>query len=147
MPHDATRPEPIIAVADAPEAADIAVLTDGLDAYDLDRIGYRDVRPLTVLVRDPRTGAVLGGLHGRSEYGLVYVDWLYLPEAWRGARVGSRVLALAEAEGRRRGCTRIALTTMSVEAPGFYQKQGYAIAATIDCAPPGIVRYYMMKGL
>jgi hypothetical protein len=46
---------------------------------------------------------------------------------------------------RRRGCTRIALTTLSVEAPGFYQKQGYDIAATIDCDPPGLTRYYMMK--
>ena len=56
-------------------------------------------------------------------------------------------LAMAEEEGRRRGCTRIALTTLSVEAPGFYQKQGYDIAATIDCDPPGLTRYYMMKRL
>src|SRR3984893_14173043 len=56
-------------------------------------------------------------------------------------------LAVAEEEGRRRGCTRIALTTLSVEAPGFYQKRGYDIAATIDCDPPGLTRYYMMKRL
>jgi ribosomal protein S18 acetylase RimI-like enzyme len=49
--------------------------------------------------------------------------------------IGSRVLAMAEEEGRRRGSTRIALTTLSIEAPGFYQKQGYDIAATIDCDP------------
>ncbi|TMJ55142.1 MAG: GNAT family N-acetyltransferase [Alphaproteobacteria bacterium] len=53
----------------------------------------------------------------------------------------------AEEEGRRRGCTRIALTTLSVEAPGFYQKQGYDVAATIDCDPPGLTRYYMTKKL
>ena len=44
-------------------------------------------------------------------------------------------------------CTRITLTTLSVQAPGFYQKQGYAIAATIDCDPPGLTHYYMMKWL
>jgi len=54
---------------------------------------------------------------------------------------------VAEEEGRRRGCTRIALTTLSIEAPGFYQKQGYAVAATIDCEPPGLTRYYTMKKL
>ena len=42
---------------------------------------------------------------------------------------------------------RIALTTLSVEAPGFYQKQGYDIAVTIDCDPPGLTHYYMMKRL
>src|SRR6266850_856906 len=72
---------------------------------------------------------------------------LGLPEDLRRARIGSRVLAMAEEEGRRRGCTRIALTTLSVEAPEFYQKQGYDIAATIDCDPPGLTRYYMMKRL
>src|SRR5207253_3020080 len=86
-------------------------------------------------------------LHGRSEFGLVYVAWFFLPEDLRRARIGSRVLAMAEEEGRRRGCTRIALTTLSVEAPGFYRKQGYEVAATIDCDPPGLTRYYMMKRL
>jgi hypothetical protein len=54
---------------------------------------------------------------------------------------------MAEEEGRRRGCTRIALTTLSVQAPGFYRKQGYDVAATIDCDPPGLTRYYMTKRL
>jgi len=65
----------------------------------------------------------------------------------RSAGIGSRVLATAEEEARRRGCTRITLTTLSVQAPGFYQKQGYDIAATIDCDPPGLTHYYMMKRL
>ena len=37
--------------------------------------------------------------------------------------------------------------TLSTQAPGFYQKQGYDIATTIDCEPPGLVHYYMMKRL
>jgi hypothetical protein len=41
---------------------------------------------------------------------------------------------MAEEEGRR---ARIALTTLSVQAPGFYNKQGYDVAATIDCTRPG----------
>ena len=89
---------------------------------------YYDFCPLAVFVRDPQTGRVIGGLHGQSEFGLVYVAWFFLPEDRRRARIGSRVLAMAEEEGRRRGCTRIALT-LSIEAPGFYLKQGYDVAA------------------
>ena len=145
--NDDLRANPDITVTDELDSADAAVISDGLRAYYLSQTGYYDFRPLAVFVRDPQTGKVIGGLHGRSEFGLVYVAWFFLPEDWRGARIGSRVLAMAEEEGRRRGCTRIALTTLSIEAPGFYQKQGYNVAATIDCEPPGLTRYYMMKRL
>ena len=147
MPNNDAKADPDISVTDELDPADVAVITDGLRAYDLSQTGYQDFRPLAVFVRDPQTGKVVGGLYGRSEFGLVYVGWLFLPEDLRRARIGSRVLAMAEEEGRRRGCTRIALTTLSVEAPGFYLKQGYDIAATIDCDPPGLTHYYMMKRL
>jgi GNAT superfamily N-acetyltransferase len=138
---------PSITVTDALDPGDIAVIADGLGAYNQSQTGYRDNRPLAVFVRDPATGKVVGGLYGRTSFGLVYVDRFFLPADLRGERVGSRVLAMAEDEGRRRGCTRIALTTLSVQAPGFYRKQGYEIAATIDCDPPGLTRYYMTKRL
>jgi len=147
MPNDNANEDADISVTDKLDAADAAVISDGLGAYYVSQAGYYDFRPLAVFVRDPQTGKVIGGLHGRSEFGLVYVAWFFLPEDLRRVRIGSRVLAMAEEEGRRRGCTRIALTTLSVEAPGFYQKQGYDIAATIDCDPPGLTRYYMMKRL
>src|SRR6516165_4048068 len=147
MRNDNAKADVDISVADELDAADAAVVSDGLRTHYVSQAGYYDFRPLAVVVRDPQTGKVVGGLHGRSEFGLVYVGWLFLPEDLRRARIGSRVLAMAEEEGRRRGCTRIALTTLSVEAPGFYQKQGYDIAATIDCDPPGLTRYYMMKRL
>jgi len=147
MPNDDGTVDPDITVTDELDPAELAVITDGLRAYDLGQAGYYDFRPLAVFVRDPQTGKVVGGLHGRSEFGLVYIAWFFLPEDLRHARIGSRVLAMAEEEGRRRRCTRIALTTLSVEAPGFYQKQGYEVAATIDCDPPGLTRYYMMKRL
>ena len=74
-------------------------MVSALGAYDFSRIGYRDFRRLAVFVRNPQTGKVVGGLYGRSEFGLVYVDWLFLPEDLRGAGIGSRVLAMAEEEG------------------------------------------------
>jgi len=147
MPNDDANLVPDITVTDELDPADVAVITDGLRAYYVNQAGHYDFRPLAVFVRDPQTGKVVGGLHGRSEFGLVYVAWFFLPEHLRRVRIDSRVLAMAGEEGRRRGCTRIALTTLSIEAPGFYKKQGYDIVATIDCEPPGLTRYYMMKNL
>jgi GNAT superfamily N-acetyltransferase len=149
MPNDNAKADVDvdISVTDGLDAADAAVISDGLRAHYLSQAGYYDFLPLAVFVRDPQTGRVIGGLHGRSEFGLVYVAWFFLPEDRRRAGIGSRVLAMAEEEGRRRGCTRIALTTLSIEAPGFHLKQGYDVAATIDCEPPGLTRYYMLKKL
>src|SRR5215471_20576539 len=124
MPNDNPKADVDISVSDELAAVDTAVISDGLRAYYVSQAGYYDFRPLAVFVREPQTRQVIGGLHGRSEYGLLYIAWFFLPEDRRRARIGSRVLAMAEEEGRRRGCSRIALTTLSIEAPGFYLKQG-----------------------
>ena len=124
MRNHNTKTHVDISVTDELDAADAAVISDGLRAHYVSQAGYYDFRPLAVFARDLQTGKVIGGLHGRSEFGLVYVAWFFLPEDRRRAGIGSRVLAMAEEEGRRRGCNRIALTTLSIEAPGFYLKQG-----------------------
>src|SRR5947207_13644202 len=115
MPDEAQAGPDISVADDELDPAEVAVITDGLRAYYLDQTGYYDFRPLAVFVRDPQTGKVVGGLHGRSEFGLVYVAWFFLPEDLRRARIGSRVMAMAEEEGRRRGCTQIGLTTVQDE--------------------------------
>ena len=138
---------PKITVTDAPDPADTAVIADGLRAYNTAEAGYDDYKPLAVFVTDPATGKVVGGLFGGSYLGQLRVDRFFLPEGHRRGRIGSKVLAMAEEEGRRRGCTRIALNTLEIQAPGFYLKQGYEMAAKLDCDPPGITRYVMTKKL
>jgi GNAT superfamily N-acetyltransferase len=139
--------DPTLVVTDAPDAADIAVINDGLRDYNTSKAGYDDYKPLAVFVTDPATGKVEGGLHGGSYMGQLRIDRFFLPEGLRRDRIGSRVLAMAEEEGRRRGCTRVALNTLEIQAPGFYRKQGYEMAAKLACDPPGITRYLMTKKL
>jgi GNAT superfamily N-acetyltransferase len=136
-----------IIVSDAPEASDLAVINDGLHDYNTEKAGYDDYKPLAVFVTDHATGKVVGGLHGGSYMGQLRVDRFFLPEDHRRDRIGSRVLKVAEEEGRKRGCTRVTLNTMEIQAPGFYLKQGYTMAAKLDCDPPGITRYVMTKEL
>jgi GNAT superfamily N-acetyltransferase len=138
---------PKIVLTDAPDPGDTAVIQEGLRAYNTSQAGYDDYRPLAVFVTDPVSGRVLGGLYGGSYLGQLRVDRFFLPEDLRRDRLGSQLLAMAEEEGRRRGCTRIALNTMEIQAPGFYVKQGYETAAILDCDPPGITRYLMTKRL
>jgi hypothetical protein len=52
MPKDEAKLGPDITVIDVLDPADVAVIIDGLRAYDLNQIGYHDFRPLAVFVRD-----------------------------------------------------------------------------------------------
>lgn len=134
-------------VTDAPKPEVEAVIRDGLSAYNLDKAGYRDQRALAVVVSDADTGEVVGGLLGRTSMGLLYIDRFFLPENLRRQRLGTRILEEAEAEGMRRGCSRAILSTLSFQAPGFYQRQGWQVLGRIDCEPPGHTRFYMTKKL
>jgi GNAT superfamily N-acetyltransferase len=139
--------EPVVTVTDRPDQGAWAAIADGLSAYNYEKTGYRDFRPLAVTVTDSQTGATIGGLFGRTSFGLLFVERFFLPETMRGKGLGSRVLALAEEEARGRGCTRAALMTLTFQAPGFYLKQGYDVAARLECDPPGATRMLMTKKL
>jgi GNAT superfamily N-acetyltransferase len=143
----ANHADTTITLTDAPEDDERAVIMDGLRAYNVARAGVSDGGPLAILVRDPETKKVAGGLLGRTYLGLLTVERFFLPADLRRDRLGSRILAMAEEEGRRRGCTRAVLSTLHFQAPGFYQKQGWDVAARIECEPPGHTRFYMTKKL
>ena len=143
----ANHDETTLSLTDAPDDDEQAVITEGLRAYNEAQAGHSDSRPLNILARDPETRKVVGGLLGRTSLGLLRVDRFFLPEGLRRNRLGSRILAMAEQEATRRGCTRAVLSTLHFQAPGFYLKQGWEVAARIDCAPPGHTRFYMTKKL
>src|SRR6266436_7944979 len=115
MANDDAKADPDITVTDELDPADVAVITDGLRAYDLSQAGYYDFRPLAVFVRDPQTGKVVGGLYGRSEFGLVYVAGYFCPRIcaapgsaaacwrWQKKRAGD---AAAPGSRRRRSASR-----------------------------------------
>ncbi len=138
---------PGLVLTDDPGGEAEAAIRDGLSAYNFEKAGYRDHRPLAVLVSDPDSGEVVGGLLGRTSFGLLYIDRFFLPEKLRRQGLGSIIIKAAEAEGIRRGCSRAILTTLSFQAPGFYQRQGWQVLGRIDCDPPGHTRFLMTKTL
>lgn len=138
--------DPTVILTDAPEAGDVAVISQGLGAYNVEQSGIRDYKPLAVLVKDATTKTV-GGISGRSSLGLLFLDLVYLPEALRGGGLGSRLLAMAEEEGRKRSCKRAVLYTISFQAPDFYKRHGWRVFGEIPCDPPGTSRIFMTKEL
>ncbi|CUZ81613.1 Acetyltransferase (GNAT) family [Serratia marcescens] len=122
-------------------------IAEGLDRFNDQQIGYGDRLPLAVVVKDPDSGDVLGGITGRSSLGLLFLDLFYLPEALRGTGLGSELLRRFEQEGRRRGCLSAVLYTISFQAPEFYQRHGWQRMGEVLCLPPGTSRIFMSKTL
>jgi GNAT superfamily N-acetyltransferase len=138
---------PLIVTTDAPDAADLAIISDGLDQFNIDVSGIADRRALAVLIKDPETRQTIGGATGRTSLGLLFIDIFFVPEALRGMGIGSQILQMAEAEGRRRGCRAAVLYTISFQAPEFYKKHGWREFGAIPCDPPGTSRVFLTKDL
>lgn len=68
---------------------------------------------------------ILAGLAGHTVGSYFHTSLLWVSEELRGKRVGQALLATAELEARRRGCTASILDTFDFQAEGFYRKQGY----------------------
>jgi GNAT superfamily N-acetyltransferase len=136
-----------LVVTDSPAADAEAVIRDGLSDYNFSKADYRDYRPLAILVSDPETGEVVGGLLGGTSFGLLRIDRFFLPESLRKQGLGSKIIKAAEEEGRRRGCSRALLTTLSFQAPGFYKRQGWEVLAELEGEPPAPSRFLMTKRL
>jgi GNAT superfamily N-acetyltransferase len=138
---------PVLTVSSVPEPEVQTVIGAGLNAYNDAIVGYADRVPLTVIVRDGDGGEVLGGICGRTSLGLLFIDTVYLPESLRGQDVGTRMLAMAEEEGRRRGCRAGVLYTISFQAPRFYERLGWRVFGEVPCDPPGASRVFLTKAL
>ncbi|CAI0942410.1 GNAT family N-acetyltransferase [Serratia quinivorans] len=124
-----------------------ALIAEGLNQYNDEVTGTNDRRPLAVVVRDPNSGEVLGGISGRSSLGMLFVDLFHLPKSLRGSGLGSELLRRFELEGRRRGCVSAVLYTISFQAPKFYELNGWTRFGEVPCLPVGTSRVFMMKTL
>jgi predicted GNAT family acetyltransferase len=78
---------------------------------------------------------------------VLFVDLVYLPDALRGSGLSARMMALAEDEAKRRGCTAAVLYTLNLKAADFYARIGYREFGHVVAAPPGSTRSYMRKPL
>lgn len=125
----------------------IMPIEEGLNEFNDLMTGISDRKPLNILILSTRTGKVVGGIQGRSSLGLLFLDLFYLPQEIRKNGVGTEILRMFEAEGRKRGCTAAFLYTISFQAPDFYRKNGWEEFGRIECLPEGTSRIFMKKNL
>jgi GNAT superfamily N-acetyltransferase len=133
-----------MAVEADPDPAHRDTLRRLLLDYTDTRAAPAELRDFALLVRDA-AGAILGGMWGWSGRGWLYIDLFGLPPSLRRSGMGTRLMAMAEAEARARGCIGLYLDTFSFQARPFYEKQGLSVFGQIDNYPAGHIRYFLSK--
>jgi ribosomal protein S18 acetylase RimI-like enzyme len=131
----------VLEEATPPGAEDV---TAGLRAHLIEQTGALPLIPLTLLLRDDDK-RMRGGIRGQVALCWLQVDHFWVDEALRGQGHGSRLLDRAEEVARMHGAIGAHLTTSTFQAPGFYEKQGYAEIGRLKDRPPGHDRIWMSK--
>lgn len=117
---------------------------NALQEYNEQQVGESGFERLMLFAQDGE-GRIVGGLRGGTVWKWLHVTLLVVRDGCRNHGIGSRMMAEAEAEAKRRGCIGVHLETMSFQAVPFYRKRGYEVFGQIEDMPPGHTCYFLKK--
>ena len=139
--------EPGYELTDSPPPDAFEKLWAPLLKFNEQAVGNERARTLAVLLKEPSTGEMIGGLWARSLWGSLYIDIMFVPEALRGKGLGTSLLRQAEQEAIRRGCRDMWMDTYAFQARTFYEKLGFVVFGTLDGPTPVFPRFFLKKTL
>jgi GNAT superfamily N-acetyltransferase len=130
----------------SPDEATIRAIESGLAAHAVG-LGLRtDWSPRWIVGRDA-SGAVKAGVRFVLAFDWLFVNWLWVADAWRKHGIGSQLMGRAEAAAREKGCRAAYLDTFTFQAPKFYERLGYREFGRLEDFPPGHSRIWFSKSL
>ena len=98
------------------------------------------------MVLKDHEGNLVGGVITTMYRYSMYVETLWIDEAYRKFGYGSQLMRQAEETARAHGCTMMQLDTFNYQAPEFYKKLGFVQYGELGYKE-GFVRHYLMKRL
>lgn len=129
-----------------PTPDEVQYLEDRIYEYNSGVTGIGDGQWLAIFSRDGST-RIIGGICGNTWGGVCEIRQFWVDDSHRHQGLGTRLFRAAELEARRRGCRQILLMTLSFQAPGFYERNGFEVVATIAEHPRGHRNLLMRKRL
>lgn len=129
----------------APEAADVAIVTEGVLSFGRALAVGGNARPLACFVRED--GALIAGAVGRTEFARLFVTSLWVAEDRRCRGLGAELLARMEREAMQCGCTSSMIETLNDRVADLYARQGYKPVAVVPAYVGTFTRHIMLKEL
>jgi putative N-acetyltransferase (TIGR04045 family) len=91
-----------------------------------EEVDEHDAQALHLVALDPDGGRVIGTLRLLLDEDSAKVGRVAVAREWRRRGIAARMLELALAEARRRGCRRVRLAAQ-LRATGVYERTGFAV--------------------
>ena len=118
---------------------------DGLIGFNEQKMGKQRYRRFAVSLREKKK--IVGGVIGEVWMTVLFIQWFWIDEKFRGKGLGAKLIRKIEEEARQFGAVRSYVDTMSVQAPGFYRSCGYRAFGSIKGYPRGISRHWFTRKL
>jgi GNAT superfamily N-acetyltransferase len=129
-----------------PAPEQVQFLEDRIYEFNAGVTGITGGAWLAIFVRDEQD-RIVGGICGNTWGGCLEIRQLWVEESRRKKGLGTRLLAAAEQEAFRRGCTQMHLMTFSFQAPEFYARHGFEVVPTLNDHPQGHRNLLLRKRL
>jgi GNAT superfamily N-acetyltransferase len=130
----------------SPDEATIRAIESGLTAHATGLGLSTDWSPRWIIARD-KGQVVQAGIRFVLAFEWLFVNWLWVADAYRKHGIGSQLMAGAEAAARAQGCRGAYLDTFTFQAPKFYERLGYREFGRVNDFPPGQARIWFSKAL
>ena len=117
----------------------------GLIRYNTEKMGKQKYRRFAISLRDHE--AIVGGIVGEVWMTVLFIQFFWIEQKYRGKDFGTKLIAAIEDEARRQGAVQAHVDTMSFQAPGFYRSCGYEEFGTVKGYPGGVTRHSFTKSL
>lgn len=125
-----------LVVESHPDPADVALLEERVTAAAAMAAGLEAEQELAVFLRDDHD-LIVAGISGITWGGYCDLHLLWVSPSLRRRGLARRLLASAEDEARRRGCSFVMLFAYDLLTPGLYEGLGYEVLAIVPDCPAG----------
>jgi GNAT superfamily N-acetyltransferase len=127
-------------------AAEVDWIEDRLYEHNKVATGRSDGEGLGFEVRD-EAGEICGVTSGYTWAGISEIKQMWVRADFRGRGLGLALLNAMVDEATRRGVKRIYVASYTFQAPGMYEKAGFARIAEFDGWPDGHVNVILCKAV
>jgi GNAT superfamily N-acetyltransferase len=127
----------------APSIDTLRALGDGINAFHARTVPL-DAQRFALLLH-AQDGGLGGGLFGVLAWQWLFVQALWVDDAWRRRGIGRALLSRAEAHAMAARCHSVWLDTF--QARDFYLALGYRDFGALEDYPQGQTRWFLRKRL
>lgn len=123
---------------------DVGVISNGVFRFGRSEAPDGDARPIACFLRDDWQ-KILAGATGRTEYGRMFINYLWVRDGLRGRGFGTETLQRIESAAIERGCRDALIETLNDRNAALYRHLGYRPLAVIERCVGPFNRHILLK--